>query len=91
MNEPERRYLEAVNRAQEAARARYPDFDRLLTETGVYAAIQLDPLTGKWRNEKIGRRVYLTRDGRLQPDPAERAYRLALRLWARRAIDRLQA
>ena len=56
MNELERRYLEAVNRAQEAARARYPDFDRLLTETGIYRAVEIDPRTGRWRDEKIGRR-----------------------------------
>lgn len=89
MTGPERRYLARVRASEDAARALHPDYDSLLLVTGIRAAIQVDPLTGTWRDPKIGRRIYLTRAGRLRTNPAEVAYRVALRIWAQRAVDAL--
>lgn len=71
-------YRHAVEMSQVAARQRHPDYDEALRKAGIIDAVQIDPATGTWRDPEMGRRIYLTRDGRPKADPAEEAYQLAV-------------
>lgn len=71
-------YRQAVEMSQLVARQRHADYDDVLRRAGIFDAVQIDPATGTWRDQEIGRRIYLTRDGRPKADPAEEAYQLAV-------------
>ena len=69
-------YANKVAQSQMNARIVHPDYDTVLQKAGIYDAIQVDG-QGNWRNQDIGKAIYLTRDGKLRADPAEEAYQLA--------------
>lgn len=71
-------YQHKCDLSEMRARIAHADYDATMQASGIYEAVQIDPATGTWKNQEIGKRIYLTRDGKLRADPAEAAYQLAI-------------
>lgn len=59
------------------ARARHQDFETIVAKAGLFEAIATDA-QGRFKDERLGRRIYYNADNSLNADPAERMYRLAV-------------
>lgn len=72
------RYELACAKSEITTRMAHRDYDRALDESGLIKAISINPATQTWNDPVIGRQVYLTPEGKLAANPAERLYRLAV-------------